>query len=144
MTWFLLDTNIISEFTKAERSKDLIAWLADQDDDDLFISALSIAEIRRGILILPAGKRRRDLEHWFGGPDGPQSLFAGRVLPFDERAATIWAELMAEGRQRGRPRNALDTIIGAIALANGCVLVTNNEKDFPGIATFNPMKRLER
>jgi predicted nucleic acid-binding protein len=136
----LLDTNIISEFTKPVRSRELLAWLGDRDDEDLFISAFSIAEIRRGILILPSGKRRRDLEHWFEGADGPQMLFAGRVLSFDERAATIWAELMAEGQARGKSRSALDTIIGAIALANNCVLVTNNVKDFAGIGTFNPMK----
>lgn len=140
MTRFLLDTNIISEFTKPVRSRHLLAWLGDRDDEELFISAFSIAEIRRGILILPSGKRRRDLEKWFEGPDGPQTLFAGRVLSFDERAAIIWAELMAEGQTRGRPRSALDTIIGAIALANGCVLVTNNEKDFAGIGAFNPIK----
>jgi predicted nucleic acid-binding protein len=140
LTRFLLDTNIISEFTKPVRSRELLAWLGDRDDEELFISAFSIAEIRRGILILPSGKRRRDLEHWFEGADGPQMLFAGRVLSFDERAATIWAELMAEGQARGKPRGALDTIIGAIALANNCVLVTNNVKDFAGIGTFNPMK----
>ena len=67
-------------------------------------------------------------------------LFAGRVLSFDERAAIVWAELMAEGQTRGRPRSALDTIIGAIALANGCVVVTKNEKDFSGIGAFNPAK----
>lgn len=143
MTRFLLDTNVISAFTKPDRPKPLIAWLADQNDEDLFISSLSIAEIKRGILILPSGKRRRDLEHWFGGSDGPQMLFAGRILSFDERAAIIWAELMADGRKRGKPRNALDTIIGAVALANNCVVVTGNEKDFEGIPAFNPMKWAE-
>lgn len=136
----MLDTNIISEFTKPVRSRQLLTWLGDQDDEDLFISTFSIAEIKRGILILPAGKRRRELEHWFGSSDGPQMLFAGRVLSFDERAALIWAELMAEGKTLGRPRSALDMIIGAIALANGCVVVTNNEKDFFGIGAFNPTK----
>lgn len=140
MSRFLLDTNIISEFTKAKKSSNLIAWLGDQDDEDLYISALSIAEIRRGILILPTGKRRRELEHWFAGSDGPQMLFAGRVLPFDEQAALIWAKLMADSQAEGKPRSALDTIIGAIALANNCVVVTNNEKDFAKIGVFNPMK----
>jgi predicted nucleic acid-binding protein len=59
--------------------------MAKQADDDLFISSLTVAEIRRGILEKPAGKKRRELERWFTGPDGPQSPFAGRVLPFDER-----------------------------------------------------------
>jgi predicted nucleic acid-binding protein len=56
---------------------------------------MTVAEIRRGILEKPAGKKRRELESWFSGPEGPQALFAGRVLPFDERASLIWARLMA-------------------------------------------------
>jgi hypothetical protein len=55
-------------------------------DDELFISTLTVAEIRRGILDKPAGKKRNELERWFAGPEGPSSLFAGRVLPFDEKA----------------------------------------------------------
>ena len=59
--------------------------MAEQNDDDLYISSLTIAEIRRGVLEKPAGRRRDQLEAWFGGPEGPQALFAGRVLPFDEK-----------------------------------------------------------
>jgi predicted nucleic acid-binding protein len=114
--------------------------LEEQNDEDLFISSLTVAEIRRGVLEKPAGKRRDRLEAWFSGPEGPQALFAGRVLPFDEGAALIWASLMADGKAKGRPRSALDTIIAAIADAHGCVVVTGNEKDFAGVQTFNPLK----
>lgn len=62
------------------------------------------------------------------------------MLPFDEKVALVWAELMAEGKSRGRPRSVLDTIIAAVARANGCVVVTDNERDFDGVAIFNPMK----
>jgi len=137
---YLLDTNIISNVTKAEPSQSLLAWLAAQNDDDLYISALTVAEIRRGILEKPAGKRRDRLEAWFGGPEGPQALFAGRVLAFDEAAALIWARLMTDGKTRGRPRSALDTIIAAVAEANGCVVVSDNEKDFEGIEIVNPLR----
>ena len=67
-------------------------------------------------------------------------LFAGRVLPFDERAGLIWARLMAEGTAKGRPRSALDMIIATIAEANDCVVVTDNEKDFADIAIVNPLR----
>lgn len=137
---YLLDTNIISNVTKSSPSESLLAWMADQNDDDLYIASLTVAEIRRGILEKPAGKRRNDLEDWFGGPEGPQALFAGRVLSFDEPAALIWARLMANGKASGRPRSALDTIIAAVAEANGCVVVTDNEKDFPGIEIVNPLR----
>jgi predicted nucleic acid-binding protein len=80
------------------------------------------------------------LESWFAGPDGPQSLFAGRVLPFDEKASLIWARLMAEGARAGRPRSALDMILAAVAEANDCIVVTDNEKDFAGLPFVNPMR----
>jgi predicted nucleic acid-binding protein len=82
--------------------------MAGQVDEDLFISSLTVAEIRRGILEKPAGKKRRELERWFSGPEGPQALFGGRVLPFDEKASLIWARLMADGTAKGRPRSPLD------------------------------------
>ena len=79
--------------------------MAEQSDEDLFISSLTVAEIRRGILEKPPGKKRRALEGWFSGPEGPQALFAGRVLPFDEKAGWVWARLMADGTAKGRPRS---------------------------------------
>lgn len=140
---FLLDTNIISNVTKPTPSEALLAWMADQTDQDLCISSLTVAEIRRGVLEKPAGKRRRELEAWFSGPEGPQALFAGRVLPFDEKAGLAWAKLMADSKARGRPRSALDTIIAAIAEANDCVVVTANEKDFEGVEVINPLRVAE-
>jgi predicted nucleic acid-binding protein len=136
----LLDTNIISNITKPVPSKDLLAWMAEQADEDLFISSLTVAEIRRGILEKPVGKKRRELERWFSGPEGPQVLFAGRVLPFDEKAGLIWARLMADGTTKGRPRSPLDMIIAAIAEANDCVIVTENERHFAGLKIVNPMR----
>lgn len=140
MTRYLLDTNIISNVTKPDPSPTLLAWMAEQADSDLFISALIVAEIRCGLLEKPIGKKRTLLEAWFTGPEGPQALFAGRVLPFDEKAGLIWARLMADGTARGRPRSALDMIIAAVAEANGCVVVTDNEKDFTGLKFVNPLR----
>lgn len=136
----LLDTNIISNVTKPLPSQPLLDWMAQQADDDLFISSLSLAEIRRGILEKPAGKKRRALEEWFAGPEGPQALFQSRVLPFDERAALVWARLMAEGTAAGRPRSAFDMMVAAIAEANDCLVVTDNEKHFPGVRLLNPLR----
>lgn len=137
---YLLDTNILSNVTKPAPSEALLAWMADQNDMDLFIASLTVAEIRRGILEKPAGKKREQLEAWFSGAEGPQALFADRILPFDEKAGLVWARLMADGKIKGRPRNALDTIIAAIAQANDCVVVTGNEKDFEGIDVVNPLR----
>ena len=137
---YLLDPNIIGNIVKPSPSQPLTAWMAEQNDEDLFISSLTVAEIRRGVLEKPAGRRRDRLEAWFSGAEGPQALFAGRVLPFDEGAALIWARLMADGKAKGKPRSALDTIIAAVAEANGCVVVTDNERDFAGVRTLNPLK----
>lgn len=139
MSRYLLDTNIISNATKPEPSAALMAWMAEQEDEDLFISSLTVAEIRRGVLEMPSGKKRRQLEQWFSGPEGPQALFAGRVLSFDEKTALIWARLMAEGKANGRSRSPLDMILAAIGEANDCVVVTDNEKHFAGLKFLNPM-----
>lgn len=140
MTRYLLDTNIISNATKPAPSESLTGWMASQSDHDLHISSLTVAEIRRGILEKPKGKKRDQLEAWFAGPEGPQSLFSGRVLPFDERAALAWARLMSEGRAAGKPRSDFDMIVAAIAEVNDCMLVTDNKKHFPGIAVLNPLR----
>jgi toxin FitB len=140
VTRYLLDTNIISNVTKPTPSEQLVSWMGRQSDETLFISSLTVAEIRRGVLEKPAGKKRRELERWFTGPDGPQALFAGRVLAFDEPAGLIWAQLMAEGTVRGQPRSALDMIIASIAEANDCVIVTDNEQHFVGLKIINPLR----
>jgi predicted nucleic acid-binding protein len=90
MTRYLLYTNILSNLMKPVPSESLVAWMAQQADENLFISTLTIAEIWRGVLEGPAGKKRQQLERWFTGQEGPQPLFAGRILPFDDKAALNW------------------------------------------------------
>lgn len=97
MTRYLLDINIISNILKPQPSASLLAWMEAQRDEDLFIASLTIGEIRRGIVEKPPGKKPDVLDTWFTGPEGPQGLFAGRTLPFDDKAGLIWAGLMAEG-----------------------------------------------
>ncbi|MGH9588928.1 MAG: PIN domain-containing protein [Terracidiphilus sp.] len=140
MTRYLLDTNILSNPTKPAPSHALTSWLAEQTDENLFIASLSVAEIWRGVQEAPAGKWHTELERWFAGPTGPQSLFAGRILPFDQEAGIIWGRLMAEGKASGRPRSALDMILAAIAEANHCIMVTDNEKHIQGLKFINPMR----
>jgi toxin FitB len=140
VTRYLLDTNIVSNAVKPAPSPFLERWMVDQSDDDLFVASLTIAEIWRGILEAPSGRRKEGLVDWFSGPLGPRAVFAGRVLPFDEAAAMAWARLMADGTAAGRPRAVADTIIASVAEANGCVVVTDNERDFAGVPTINPLR----
>ena len=113
MTRYLLDTNILSNSTRPLPSQPLIDWMAAQADDALFISTLSLAEIRRCILEKSAGKKRRELEAWFTGPEGPQTLFRRRIL---------------------------DMLLASIAIANDCIVVTANERHFQGIPLLNPLR----
>ena len=138
---YLLDTNVVSEAVKLRPSPALLEWLGAQPDEALHISALTIAEIRRGILEKEPGRRRRELDAWFAGSEGPQVLFAGRVLPFDERAALEWAQLMADGTAAGQPRSALDMIVAATAAAHSLTVATANERHFrdTGVPWFNPL-----
>jgi toxin FitB len=140
VTRYLLDTGIISNIIKPEPSKALLSWLEVQADDSLFIASLTLAEIRRGILAKAAGRKRDALDRWFSGPEGPHALFAGRILAFDELAALIWAKLMADGKAAGRPRNPLDMIIASVAVANDCIVVTDNERDYGDVELINPLR----
>ena len=139
MSRYLLDTNIICNPIKAAPSLPLIAWFEEQADEDLYISTLNLGEIWRGILELPTGKKRRELEQWFSGPRGPRAFFRDRILAFDTRAAMVWGRLIADGAQAGRPRSPIDMILAATAEANGCILVTDNERHFAGLIFINPM-----
>ena len=139
MTRYLLDTNIISDAVKPVPSAKLANWMQAQKDSDLFISAMSIAEIWRGILLLAAGTKKAALETWFVGSAGPARLFAGRVLVFDEPAALAWGRIMVDGKSQGFTLDVADMIIAAIAEANQCVVVTANESDFRTVQSLNPM-----
>ena len=141
MSRYLLDTNILSNGIKPAPSASLAAWMLDQAREDLFIAAITVGEVWRGILEMPAGRKRRILENWFHGPDGPHADFDGRILSFNWREGVIWGRLMAEGTKMGRPRSALDMILAAIAEANDCILVTDNERHFEGLRLINPMRK---
>jgi predicted nucleic acid-binding protein len=111
---FVLDTNIVSHGIKPKPSARLGDWTSAQPNHALFVSSLTVAEIWRGVLDMPEGRKRHQLIGWFTGPYGPPAVFAGRILPFDERAA--------------------------VAEVNDCVIVTDNERDFAGLEILNPLR----
>src|SRR5205814_615451 len=110
-----------SEAGKPNPSARIASWLHDQPASHLFIATLTIAEIWRGILELPVGQRRRALEEWFTGSEGPQTVFQDRIVGFDEAAALEWGRIMAEGSAIGRPRSPIDMILAATAAAHNCI-----------------------
>jgi toxin FitB len=97
---YILDTNVLSEPIKPVPSRNLLAWIASQDPENLFIEAWSMVEIQRGILAHSAGKKRTLLENWFGDL---RTQFAGRILPFDERVAIVYAIMIGTQRSVRTP-----------------------------------------
>lgn len=116
----------------------VLEWLNHQETDGLYISTVTIAEIGFGLNVLPAGGRRRNLEERFDR--FVASGFAHRVLPFDEKAARLYGELMGYRRRRGRPMSVLDGQIAAIARASHFAIATRNVRDFEdcGLQILNP------
>lgn len=134
----VIDTNIVSELMRSEPSTVVLAWMDDRPARELFVTAITEAEVRTGIAVLPEGRRRRGLgeacERAFG------SLFAGRVLPFDGGAARAYAEIASARRVLGRPVSQADCQIAAIARARGMAVATRNVRDFEdmGIEILDP------
>jgi len=134
----ILDTNVLSEAMSPVPDPSVYQWLSQQANDELYTTAISMAEIFQGIELLPPGKRRTGL--LAAARSVLTSLFAGRVLPFDEGAAIAFAVIAVDRRKRGRPISLFDAQIAAIAKARAAPLVTRNVPDFEncGIPLINP------
>lgn len=135
---FLLDTNVLSEATRTRPDPNVAAWLSTQSSLRFYVSVVSIAEIRKGILLLPEGRKRRKLESWLVSELLPS--FAGRVLPLGEEEMSEWSALQAEAERAGRKLPAIDSFIAATARCHGLTLATRNTNDFRHchISLLNP------
>jgi toxin FitB len=135
---YLLDTNVISEWTRPRPDPRVVAWLESTDEASLYLSVLAFAEVRLGIERLAIGPQRERLAVWLDRELGER--FAGRIVAIDREIAEMWAVLVARGRARGAPPPILDAFLAAIALVHGMTLVTRNLRDVQplGIAVFSP------
>ena len=136
----LLDTNVVSEPLRPEPDTAVIAWIDAQPLETLFLSAITVAELRAGVALLPAGKRRSGLQQNLEKRVLP--LFAGRVLPFDLACTPAYAELMAKARATGVTIATADGYIAAIATTNGFAVATRDTGPFEaaGTAVINPWR----
>jgi len=125
---FLLDTNVVSEWTKPRPNSGVVAWMEEVDEDRVFLSVATLAELRHGIERLGAGQRRRQLDEWLR--DQLPLRFESRILPVNEAIADEWGRLVAQCDARGRPLAAMDGLIAATASVHHLTLVTRNSGDF--------------
>ncbi|TQM98452.1 hypothetical protein BDD18_4339 [Acidovorax temperans] len=134
----LLDTNVISEPQRREPNARVLDWIDAQALETLYLSAITVAELRAGIALMPAGKRRDGLHENLEKRLLP--MFANRVLPFDMACTKAYAELLAKSRDAGLAVETADAFIAAVALANGFAVATRDTTPFEaaGLNVINP------
>ena len=128
---FLLDTNVVSEWVKPEPDPGVITWLAEVDEDRVFMSVVTLAELRYGIERMAPGRRRTRLDRWLR--DELPLRFEGHLLLIDDAVADAWGKTVARCEMIGRPIGVMDAFIASIANVHALKLVTRNGSDFESI-----------
>lgn len=128
---YLLDTNVLSEVRRPAPDVRVLDWLDQVDEDRVYLSVISIAEIARGVALLDAGRRRDELAAWL--EHELPARFESRLIQIDEHIALTWGRLMGEAKRAGRGLSVMDGWIAAVALVQDLVLVTRNIRDFEGL-----------
>src|SRR6266851_4152245 len=128
MSGFLLDTNCISELVRVKPEPRVLEWMEAADEGLLYLSVLTLGEIRKGLASLPQSKRRTHLEAWLEVE--LQARFSGRILPIDAAVADRWGLLAAESRRTGRGLSTVDGLLAATALHYNLTIVSRNTGDF--------------
>jgi tRNA(fMet)-specific endonuclease VapC len=138
---FLLDTCVISELVAKQPNLQVVQWVDSIDEDQLFLSAITIGEIKRGIEKLADSSRKSALVEWLEGD--LLIRFTDRILPIDTPVVLVWGQLTAGLEKRGRRMPAIDSLIAATCLQGRLALVTRNESDFAhsGVAVLNPWEQ---
>jgi predicted nucleic acid-binding protein len=126
---FLLDTNVVSEWVKPQPNPGLMDWMESADEDRMFLSVITFAELRYGVERLTPGRRRGRLEQWLEH-DLPLR-FESRVLPVDANVAESWGRVISRSETAGRPIGAMDAFLAATAEIHELTMVTRNTSDFP-------------
>ncbi len=137
---YLVDTNVVSELVAQRPNPRVIQWIDQIDPDQVYLSVITIGELRKGIEKLPDSRRKESLRTWL--TDDLLVRFTGHILALDVEAMLAWGRLMGQLERRGRPLAAMDSLIAALALHHDCRLVARNEVDFKdtGITIINPWK----
>nr|WP_276570170.1 type II toxin-antitoxin system VapC family toxin [Thiocystis violacea] len=134
----MLDTNVLSEFTKPRVNPGLFDWMQHSDETRMAISVVSVGEIQKGLSRMSEGRRQTDLQAWLDQSLVPR--FQQRILALDLNDMQRWGRMMGAAIKQGETRPALDTLLAAVALNRGLILVTRNTRDFErtGVNLLNP------
>ena len=137
---YLVDTCLLSELRKPQPAPAVVAWVERMPAHLLFLSVLTLGEIRKGVTKLPPSARRDRFERWLE-IELPRHFF-NRILPIDEKVALAWGQLHGEAELRGRPSPVVDTLLAATARVHGLTLVTRNLEDFRpfGLPLLDPWR----
>jgi toxin FitB len=135
---YLLDTNVISEFIAKSPNSNIIDWIDGLDPNTVYLSVITIGEIRKGIVKLAPSKRRADLEAWL--THDLRYRFQGRIVEITVEIMLLWGDLVGHMEKEGKPLPAMDSLIAAMALQGNFCLVTRNTADFrdTGVNVVNP------
>lgn len=135
---YLLDTNVVSEWTRPRPNPAVVAFLASTDEDLMFLSAITLGELRGGVDRLPAGRRRIALDEWL--KHDLIQRFDRRILDVDQEVALAWGRIMAQAERQGKTPTIMDVWIAATAEVRGLTVVTRNVTDFAPLVgrIFNP------
>jgi toxin FitB len=125
---YLLDTNVVSEWAKPRPNEGVVSWLADVDEDRVYLSVVTLTELRHGIARLPVGRRRSRLDQRMR--EEVVLRFDDRLLPIDTATAEVCGSLLAQSEDHGRPMGVMNALIAATAQVYGMTLVTRNVLDF--------------
>ena len=138
MSGFLLDTNCISELVRSKPEPLVLGWMEATSESLLYLSVLTMGEIRKGVAGLPQSRRRTQLESWL--ELDLQARFSGRILAIDAPIADRWGLLAAEAKRKGRALSAIDGLLAATALHHNLTIVSRNVTDFAGtqVPIWNP------
>jgi len=134
---YLLDTNVISEPKRKRPDQNVIRWLGSVDDAEIYLSVLTVGEMKKGAVKLPSGRNRVLVQNYL---EKVRNRFTGRILPITERTFLVWGKMMAEFEQRGIVRPALDSLLEATALEHDLILLTRNVRNFQhsSVTILNP------
>ncbi len=138
MSGFLLDTNVVSELVRPKPDENVARWVEATDESILFISSLTLGEIRNGVERLGSGRRRGRLESWL--QVDLRARFRDRILPIDEEVADRWGLISALAKAHGKPVPVVDGLLAATAVHYNLTFVTRNISNVAGtgVATLNP------